>query len=98
MKRRQALAALLPLAAPGFAAPASQGMRVLSRLQLSRLMGTGWNLGNSLEAIGGETTWGKSTSSPVGWIAMTGARFSSNSTGSAAALIGTATLAGISAG
>lgn len=58
MKRRHALAALLPLAAPGFAAPASQGMRDLSSLQLSRLMGAGWNLGNSLEAIGGETAWG----------------------------------------
>ncbi len=36
----------------------SNGMRDLSSLQLSRLMGAGWNLGNSLEATGGETAWG----------------------------------------
>jgi len=34
------------------------GMRDLSSLQLSKLMGAGLNLGNSLEAIGGETAWG----------------------------------------
>jgi endoglucanase len=34
------------------------GMRDLTSLQLSKLMGAGWNLGNSLEAIGGETAWG----------------------------------------
>jgi len=33
-------------------------MRDLTSLQLSKLMGAGWNLGNSLEAIGGETAWG----------------------------------------
>ena len=33
-------------------------MRDLSSLQLSKLMGSGWNMGNSLEAIGGETAWG----------------------------------------
>lgn len=33
-------------------------MRDLTSLQLSKLMGSGWNLGNSLEAIGGETAWG----------------------------------------
>ena len=33
-------------------------MRDLTSLQLSRLMGAGWNLGNSLEATGGETAWG----------------------------------------
>ncbi len=34
------------------------GMRDLTSLQLSKLMGAGWNLGNSLESIGGETRWG----------------------------------------
>ncbi|MCY4753719.1 glycoside hydrolase family 5 protein [Pelomonas aquatica] len=69
MKRRHALAALLPLAGCGgggsaAAAPAADtptptpGMRALTSLQLSQLMGAGWNLGNSLEAIGGETAWG----------------------------------------
>ena len=33
-------------------------MRDLTSLQLSKLMGSGWNMGNSLEAIGGETAWG----------------------------------------
>ena len=71
MKRRDALVALLPLAGcggggaaeaaaakAGTPAPAAAGMRDLTSLQLSRLMGAGWNLGNSLEAIGGETAWG----------------------------------------
>jgi endoglucanase len=34
------------------------GMRSLTSLQLSREMSPGWNVGNSLEAIGGETNWG----------------------------------------
>lgn len=34
------------------------GMRDLTSLQLSKLMGAGWNMGNTLEAIGGETAWG----------------------------------------
>lgn len=33
-------------------------MRDLSSLELTRQMSPGWNLGNSLEAIGGETAWG----------------------------------------
>lgn len=33
-------------------------MRDITSLQLSKLMGAGWNLGNTLEAIGGETAWG----------------------------------------
>ena len=41
---------------PPVVAPAA--MRDLTSLQLSKLMGSGWNLGNSLEAIGGETAWG----------------------------------------
>ncbi|CAM4025298.1 glycoside hydrolase family 5 protein [Roseateles saccharophilus] len=77
MKRRHALAALLPLAgcggggsaaaapaadapapAPAAATPTTTGMRALTSLQLSQLMGAGWNLGNALESIGGETAWG----------------------------------------
>ncbi|WP_200975201.1 cellulase family glycosylhydrolase [Echinicola sp. 20G] len=38
-------------------ADASQ-MRDISSLELAQEMGLGWNLGNSLEAIGGETAWG----------------------------------------
>jgi len=37
---------------------ATSGMRNLTSLQLSQLMSPGWNVGNSLEAIGGETAWG----------------------------------------
>ena len=33
-------------------------MRDMTSLQLSKEMSPGWNLGNSLEAIGGETNWG----------------------------------------
>jgi endoglucanase len=33
-------------------------MRGMTSLQLSKEMSPGWNLGNSLEAIGGETAWG----------------------------------------
>ncbi|KQW49681.1 MULTISPECIES: glycoside hydrolase family 5 protein [unclassified Roseateles] len=70
MKRRNALVALLPLAGCGGGgaeaastpapapAPAPTGMRDLTSLQFSKLMGSGWNLGNALEAIGGETAWG----------------------------------------
>ena len=36
-------------------------MRALTSLQLSKEMSPGWNLGNSLEAIGGETAWGNPT-------------------------------------
>lgn len=36
----------------------SGAMRSLTSLQLSAQMSPGWNLGNSLEAIGGETAWG----------------------------------------
>ena len=43
----------------GAATAVSAGtMRNLTSLQLSKLMSPGWNLGNSLEAIGGETAWG----------------------------------------
>lgn len=30
----------------------------LTSVQLTKLMGAGWNVGNSLDAIGGETAWG----------------------------------------
>jgi endoglucanase len=40
------------------AATARAGMRNLTSLQLSSSMSPGTNMGNSLEAIGGETAWG----------------------------------------
>ncbi|QDH78505.1 cellulase family glycosylhydrolase [Echinicola soli] len=44
---------------PAYYIPADQtDMRDLSSLDLAANMGIGWNLGNSLEAIGGETAWG----------------------------------------
>ncbi|RYZ48831.1 MAG: endoglucanase, partial [Chitinophagaceae bacterium] len=38
--------------------PDATGMRNLSSLSLAQELKIGWNLGNSLEAIGGETAWG----------------------------------------
>ena len=54
------------LVLPDSIAPDASGMRDLTALDFSRLMGAGWNLGNSLEAIsvnngiysGNETSWG----------------------------------------
>ncbi|MFC5624867.1 cellulase family glycosylhydrolase [Algoriphagus winogradskyi] len=44
---------------PDYYIPADNtGMREISSLELAAEMGKGWNLGNSLEAIGGETAWG----------------------------------------
>lgn len=51
---------------PDFVEPDQTGMRDISSVQLTEMMGVGWNLGNSLEAIvasgdtfsGGETSWG----------------------------------------
>jgi endoglucanase len=40
------------------AATTRAGMRNLTSLQLSGTMSPGWNMGNTLEAIGGETAWG----------------------------------------
>ena len=40
------------------AACVASGMRDITSTQLAAQMGAGWNLGNSLEAIGGETAWG----------------------------------------
>jgi endoglucanase len=36
----------------------STGMRLLAPALLAKEMSPGWNIGNSLEAIGGETAWG----------------------------------------
>ena len=38
--------------------PDSSNMSSMTSVQLTAEMGTGWNLGNTLEAIGGETAWG----------------------------------------
>ncbi len=44
---------------PDYYIPADQtGMRDIPSLSLAKEMGNGWNVGNSLEAIGGETSWG----------------------------------------
>jgi len=34
------------------------GMRSISSMELVKDMGIGWNLGNTLDAVGGETAWG----------------------------------------
>lgn len=39
-------------------APDSTGMGTLTSVELAQKMVPGWNVGNSLEAIGGETAWG----------------------------------------
>lgn len=39
-------------------APDSKGIRTMTSAELSKELGSGWNVGNSLEAIGGETSWG----------------------------------------
>ena len=39
-------------------APDTAGIRAITSAELSKKMGSGWNVGNSLEAIGGETAWG----------------------------------------
>lgn len=38
--------------------PNTGGIRDLTSVELTQLMGVGWNLGNSLDAVGGETAWG----------------------------------------
>ena len=53
------------------------GMRDLTGLQLSKLMGAGWNLGNSLEAIGGETAWGNAATTQAMVNAVKAAGFKS---------------------
>ena len=39
-------------------APDESGMRNVGSIALAQEMGPGWNIGNSLDAIGGETAWG----------------------------------------
>lgn len=51
------------------------GMRDLSSVQLSRLMGAGWNLGNSLEAQGSETAWGNPPATQAMFNAVRAAGF-----------------------
>ena len=62
MRRRTLVRASLLLAAAvagaAWSGSPSSGMRDITALQLARQMGAGWNLGNSLEATGGETAWG----------------------------------------
>lgn len=48
-----------PSEKPNYYIPADKtGMRDIPSLDLAHEMGIGWNLGNALEAIGGETAWG----------------------------------------
>ncbi len=61
--------------APAASAPAAPRMRDLTSLQLSRLMGAGWNLGNTLEATGGETAWGNPPASQALMDAVRAAGF-----------------------
>lgn len=39
-------------------------MRNITAMELAQLMGKGWNLGNTLEAVGGETSWGNPRVTP----------------------------------
>jgi endoglucanase len=39
-------------------APDKTGMREMTSVELAKEMKVGWNLGNSLESVGGETSWG----------------------------------------
>ncbi len=52
------LAALLP-------APAAGAMREIDSVAFTQRMGIGWNLGNALEAIGGESAWGNPPVTPL---------------------------------
>jgi len=61
----------------GTTTTATTGMRDLTSLQLSQLMGAGWNLGNSLEAIGGETAWGNPATTQALLTAVKAAGFKS---------------------
>ena len=44
--------------APSASSKSSSSIATLTAIQLTQTMGVGWNLGNTLEAIGGETAWG----------------------------------------
>lgn len=52
-------------------------MRNMTSLQLSPAMAPGWNLGNSLEAIGGETNWGNPATTQAMMNAVKAAGFNS---------------------
>jgi len=52
------LFALCAIACGASSKATTPAMRDITSLQLSRQMGSGWNLGNSMESIGGETAWG----------------------------------------
>ena len=70
-------AASVPVACPAASASASAvpHLHELTSLQLSRLMGAGWNLGNTLEATGGETAWGNPPASQALMDAVAAAGF-----------------------
>ena len=76
-RRRTLLAASalgLAAAGRGLAGP-TPAMRGIGSVPLSRLMGVGWNLGNALEAIGGETAWGNPPATPALLAAVKAAGF-----------------------
>ncbi|WP_111319362.1 cellulase family glycosylhydrolase [Algoriphagus chordae] len=51
---------------PSYYIPADKtGMREIPNLELAQEMGKGWNLGNTLEAIGSETAWGNPETSKL---------------------------------
>lgn len=82
MRRRLcgAAAAAAGLALSGLTAGcASTGapMRELTSVQLARQMAPGWNLGNALEAIGGETAWFNPPATPALMHAVQAAGFRS---------------------
>ena len=62
----------------GGGTPGTPGtMRNLTSLQLSQELAPGWNLGNSLEAIGGETAWGNAAATQAMLNAVKAAGFNS---------------------
>jgi len=62
----------------GGGTPGTPGtMRNITSLQLSQELSPGWNLGNSLEAIGGETNWGNPVVTQAMLTAVKAAGFNS---------------------
>jgi endoglucanase len=61
---------------PGAGTDIDAGMRTLTSMELVREMGIGWNLGNTLDAVGGETAWGNppTTQEMIAAIAAAGFR------------------------
>lgn len=53
------------------------GMRAITSMELVREMGIGWNLGNTLDATGGETRWGNPLTTPEMIAAIADAGFRS---------------------